>query len=67
MTTECKCCGAILDTRMGYCFDCVECESVIANGLDMYDKKIPKQVGMSNAMSKLKYILTKYHVRKTRD
>lgn len=60
MTQECKCCGKVSDTRMGYCFDCVECESVILNGLDMYDEEIPKLEGMSHSMSKLKYILDKY-------
>ena len=29
MTQECKCCGRTQDTRMGYCFDCVEAESII--------------------------------------
>jgi hypothetical protein len=52
---------------MGYCFDCVECESIIADGVDMYDKEIPKLEGMSKTMSRLKYILAKYHVRNARD
>lgn len=67
MTNQCKCCGATTDTRMGYCFDCVECESVIAEGVDMYDKEIPKPEGMSKTMSQLKYILAKYNVRNARD
>lgn len=62
MTQECKCCGRIQDTRFGYCFDCVESESAIENGIDMYDKEIQKQDGMSKSMSKLRYILHKYGV-----
>jgi hypothetical protein len=64
MTNECKCCGRTTDIRMGYCYDCVECESVIDEGVDMYDKEILKLEGMSLSMSKLKYILDKYRVTK---
>jgi hypothetical protein len=45
---------------MGFCFDCVESESVIVDGLDMYDNEIPKKEGLTNGMSKLQYILKKY-------
>lgn len=65
MTNECKCCGRVTDTRMGYCYDCVECESVIEEGVDMYDKEIPRLKGTSLSMSKLKYILGKYRVTKS--
>lgn len=60
MIEQCKCCGKIEDLRMGACWDCAESESVIAEGLDMYDQEIPKVDGMSSAMSKLQYILKKY-------
>jgi hypothetical protein len=60
MTQKCKCCGRTKDTRMGFCFDCVECESVIVNGLTMFDEEIPKIEGVSKSMSKLFYILEKY-------
>jgi len=53
MTQECKCCGRKLDTRMGFCFDCVE-------GVDMYDEEIPQKEGLSKSMSKLQHILKKY-------
>lgn len=62
MTQECNCCGRTADTRMGYCWECVECEAVIAGGLDMYDKEIPKYKGMSSSMNKLKYVLNQYGV-----
>ena len=61
---ECKCCKRDKDLRMGYCFDCVESESVIVEGVDMYDDEIPKLEGLSNGMSKLNYILKKYDVIK---
>ena len=64
MTQECKCCGRTQDTRMGYCFDCVECESVIVNGLTMFDEEILKVEGVSKSMSKLQYILNKFNVIK---
>ena len=60
MTQECKCCGRTQDTRMGFCFDCVEAESVIVEGVDMYDKEIPLVEGLTKGMFKLQYILKKY-------
>lgn len=57
---NCKCCGRKEELRLGFCFDCAECESVIADGTDMYDKSIPILPGMSTAMSKLHYILSKF-------
>jgi hypothetical protein len=60
MAQECKCCGRIQDTRMGFCFDCVEAESVIVEGVDMYDEEIPLVEGLTKGMSKLQYILKKY-------
>lgn len=64
MTQECKCCGRTQDTRMGYCFDCVECESVIVEGLTMFDEEIPIVEGLTTNMSKLQYILNKFNVIK---
>ncbi len=61
---ECKCCKRDKDLRMGYCFDCVESESVIVEGVDMYDDEIPKLEGLTSGMSKLNYILKKYGVIK---
>lgn len=60
MTQECKCCGRTLDTRMGFCFDCVESESVIVEGVDMYDNEIFQSEGLTKGMSKLQYILRRY-------
>jgi hypothetical protein len=45
---------------MGFCWDCVESESVIVEGVDMYDKEVPVVEGLSKGMSKLQYILKKY-------
>ena len=57
---QCKCCKREKELRMEYCFDCVEAESIIQEGLDMYDKKIPIQDGLSEGMSKLQKILSNY-------
>jgi hypothetical protein len=59
---QCKCCEREKELRFGFCFDCAECESVIEEGLDMYDNEIPKEGGISTSMSKLKYILKKFKV-----
>ena len=64
MTQECKFCKQVADTRMGFCFDCVEAESVIQTGLDMFDCEIEQVDGLSKGMSKLQYILKKYNVIK---
>lgn len=57
---QCKCCKRDQELRMGYCFDCVESESIIQEGTDMYDQEIPRQEDLSTGMSKLQHILKKY-------
>jgi hypothetical protein len=57
---ECKCCKRDKELRMGYCFDCVEAESIIETGLDMYDDEIQKVDGLTKGMSKLQHILKNY-------
>lgn len=58
---KCKCCNREGELRMGFCWDCVEAESVIVEGVDMYDKEIPTVEGLTKGMSKLQYILKKYN------
>ena len=62
--SKCKCCEQEAETRMGYCWNCAEAESVIYNGTDMYDNLIPEDESLSKEMNKLKYILKKYNVVK---
>jgi hypothetical protein len=57
---KCKCCNREQELRMGFCFDCVESESVIVDGTNMYDDKINTIEGLSENMSKVKYIIKKY-------
>jgi hypothetical protein len=57
---KCKCCNREEELRMGFCFDCANAESVIVEGLDMFDEKIPREDGLSLGMSKVKYILNLY-------
>jgi hypothetical protein len=59
---KCKICEQERDLRMGVCFTCAECESVIEDGTDMYDEPIEKLEGSSMSMAKLKYILKKYKI-----
>lgn len=61
---KCKCCNKEKETRIGFCMDCADCESVIKDGTDMYDKPINKIEGQSKYMDKLKYILEKFNVVK---
>jgi hypothetical protein len=61
---QCKCCNREQETRMGFCFDCVESESVMVEGVDMYDTEIPKQEGLTLSMSRLQYILKKFNLIK---
>lgn len=58
--SQCKCCKREKELRMGYCFDCVEAESIIQEGVDMYDQEIPKKENLSLGMSKLQHILKNY-------
>ena len=57
---QCKCCKREKELRMGYCFDCVEAESIIQDGVDMHDEEIPVEDGLTKGMSKLKRILKNY-------
>lgn len=53
----CNCCKRDKDLRFGFCFDCVNAESIIADGVDMYDKPIESQKGFTTHMNKLQEIL----------
>ena len=62
---KCKCCNRESnDLRFGFCFDCANSESIIVEGMDMYDNPIEKKEGMSKALSKLQEILKLYNVYK---
>ena len=61
---ECRCCKRDQQLRFGFCFDCAEAESIIEEGVDMYDNEIPKQEEMSTSMSKVQYILKRYGIVK---
>lgn len=63
---QCKCCEREMELRLGFCFDCVEAESIILDGVDMYDKEIPKEQGMSKTMSDLRHILKKFEIIKNK-
>lgn len=60
MNGKCKCCQQEKDLRMGFCFECVESESILVEGVDMYDHAPPKVEGLSESMSKLQFILSRY-------
>ena len=38
MDNQCKFCGRETETREDGCWECANAESIIAEGLDMYDK-----------------------------
>ena len=64
MIGQCKCCGHNTDLRLGFCWECAECESVIADETDMREKEIPTYEGFSKHMNKLHYILTRFKTPK---
>ena len=66
MPNECICCGRSQELRYGVCFDCADAESIIVEGVDMWDKEIPKQEGLSPALSKLQHILKNFGVVKNK-
>ena len=61
---KCKCCNREQDLRLGVCFDCANAESILVEGIDMWDKEIPKIEGLSTSLSKIQYILKLYGVTK---
>ncbi len=61
---KCKCCKRDKELRLGFCFDCANGESIITEGVDMYDNEIAKIEGLSKDLSKLQHILKLYGVIK---
>ena len=58
---KCECCGNERELRYGFCFDCVEAESIIHEGRDMYDEELTRKEknGMSKSMAKVKFLIKK--------
>ena len=57
---ECKVCKKNKELRMEVCFDCADAESIIAEGLDMWDKgKNGKEEPAKTAMDKLQLLIEK--------
>ena len=58
---KCKCCNREeKELRFGFCFDCANAESIIVEGVDMWDNKIEKVEGLSEGLSKVQHILNMY-------
>lgn len=58
--TKCNCCGRDQELRMGFCFDCVEAESIIEEGKDMYDRSFKGNIpNLSKSMNKLRFLVKK--------
>ena len=57
---ECSICKKNKDLSLGSCFDCADAESIIAEGLDMWDKGIDgKEDQAKTSMDKLKLLTQK--------
>ena len=54
---KCKICNNERDTRMGVCFDCVEAESIIADGVDMDDKGLKDNTPAKTPMEKVRLLI----------
>lgn len=61
---KCKCCNREKDLRFGVCFDCADAESIIVEGVDMYDKEVEKVEELSTGLSKVRHILNLYGIIK---
>ena len=59
---KCKCCNREKELRLGVCFDCANAESIIVEGVDMWDNEVPKQPELSTGLSKVQHILRLYGV-----
>ena len=54
---SCKICDRNLELRFGVCWDCATMESIIADGVDMYDKGPDgSNTPARTAMEKLQYM-----------
>ena len=56
---ECKVCGRILELREDVCFNCVEFESLIEGGIDMYDKPIKLELPNNTKSMNILYQILK--------
>ena len=57
---KCEICGKERELRLGACWNCVEAETIINDGTDMYDKGIDGgDVTAKTAMEKLKFLIQK--------
>lgn len=61
---KCKCCKREKELRLGVCFDCANAESIIVEGVDMWDNKVEKVEGLTEGLSKLQHILNHYMIIK---
>jgi len=61
---KCKCCDREQELRFGVCFDCADAESIITEGVDMWDNPVEKVEGLSEHLSKVRHILSLYGIVK---
>ena len=59
---KCKCCNRDKELRLGVCFDCADAESIIVEGVDMYNKEVKQEKDLSKSLSKVKHILKLYGI-----
>lgn len=59
---KCVCCGREKELRLRVCFDCATAESIIVEGVDMWDEKVKPIEGLSEGLSKVHHILNLYGV-----
>jgi len=61
---SCKVCGRKLELRDGACFDCVDFESLIMDGCDMYDKPPKREIDGTDGINILHQIMKRYGIFK---
>lgn len=57
---KCEICERQMDLRHGACFDCANAESLVSEGLTMFDKKPKELKNYSSHMSIVREILKSY-------
>ena len=64
---ECSVCKSMVGAnavRYGVCWRCIEAESIIESGLDMYDKGLSNNTPAKTAMDKVHLLVNRGCIRK---
>lgn len=60
----CKSMAGVNAVRFGICWRCIEAESIIESGLDMYDKSLLDNTPAKTAMDKVRLLMSRGCMRR---